>query len=244
MDCNDVDIFDKTPAGIEDYAFISSGTNFFDSIEDIKGDGNHELIVDRVFAFAGTSHCIATWPVIYAWNGAGYADVSSEYKGYYRKQLADLERQLNPPTPTPVSEQASTSEELSEGNGPQARALAVPTETATPSEGETFGDADCLKAEVTKSQRFLGISPDAGMADAIKWADSNDPATRKFAVAVLAHIGTPEATEYLRTLSHDEDQNVAWWAKNGLVHVTKKAAVTPVIQGELITRGTSQPPAE
>jgi hypothetical protein len=103
-DCNDFDVFDKTAAGIEDYDFGADPV--FDDIEDIDGDGRHELVVDRSFASIGRDHCTATWPVIYAWNGSGYADVSGQFKDFYRHRLQELTRQLAPsPTRTPVAEQ-------------------------------------------------------------------------------------------------------------------------------------------
>jgi hypothetical protein len=47
VDCNDVDVFDKSPAGIENY---SLGMSYFESIEDLNHDGHHQLVVDKVFA--------------------------------------------------------------------------------------------------------------------------------------------------------------------------------------------------
>jgi hypothetical protein len=85
-DCNDVDILEKSGAGTEIYSF----SGFFDEVKDINGDGHQELIIDQVFAAGSqTGHCTATWPVIYAWNGNGYADVSSKYRKYY-EQLRSL----------------------------------------------------------------------------------------------------------------------------------------------------------
>jgi hypothetical protein len=50
-DCNEVEIFDKSPAGIVDYEFQAGGNDgYFDSIEDLNGDGNNELIMDKMFA--------------------------------------------------------------------------------------------------------------------------------------------------------------------------------------------------
>jgi hypothetical protein len=88
-DCNMVDVLDKTPAGTKDYAFNDAGLFYFDSIEDINGDGHQELIVDKVFAAGSqTGPCTVTSPVIYAWNGNGYADVSKKYRKYYEELLS------------------------------------------------------------------------------------------------------------------------------------------------------------
>ena len=76
----------------------------------------------------------------------------------------------------------------------------------------------CTKAEAAKIERFLGTSRDAGMTDAIKWAASNDPNDREFAVEMLGEIETPQAIEYLGTLSHDSNRQVAESAKGGLAN--------------------------
>jgi hypothetical protein len=47
---------------------------------------------------------------------------------------------------------------------------------------------------VGKIQRFLGTR-DAGMSDAIKWANSGDPHDRIFATYILGDIGTPGAID-------------------------------------------------
>jgi hypothetical protein len=259
-DCNDFDIFDKTPAGIEDYDFGADPV--FDGIEDIDGDGRHEVVVGRSFASIGRDHCAAFWPVIYAWDGSGYADVSGQFKGFYRQRLQELTLQLAPsPTPTPAGEQAAvnaqgavsaqiqTVESLpSEGPGPVRRFIIRP-QTAAPSESEStqeasdMGDRDCLKAEPAKIERFLGISTDAGMLDAIKWKNSNNPYDREFAASVLADIGTAEAIGDLRTLSRDPDPDVAATAKAAM-EPPWNPCVYPTIQGELLTKGTGAPSAK
>jgi hypothetical protein len=78
---------------------------------------------------------------------------------------------------------------------------------------------NCTKAEAAKIERFLGISSDAGMNDAIKLANSDDADDRAFAAYVLADIATPEAMRYLRILSNDPDRVVATLGKSGLEHV-------------------------
>jgi hypothetical protein len=84
-DCNDVDVLEKSGAGTEIYSF----SGFFDEVKDINRDGHQELIIDQAFAAGSqTGHCTATWPVIYAWNGNGYGDVSSKYRKYYEQMLS------------------------------------------------------------------------------------------------------------------------------------------------------------
>jgi|SRR5258708_32729790 hypothetical protein len=60
-----------------------------------------------------------------------------------------------------------------------------------------------LLADESVSNAFLGIARDAEMSDAIKWANSDDPNKREFAIDVLSDIGTRDAIEDLRTLSND-----------------------------------------
>jgi hypothetical protein len=80
-------------------------------------------------------------------------------------------------------------------------------------------DVICTAAEAAKIERFVGIEKDAGMSDAIKWADSDDKYVRRFSCAVFKDIGTPEAAEYLRTLSNDSSGLVASIAKGDLAEI-------------------------
>jgi hypothetical protein len=59
------------------------------------GDGNLELIGYRDFTQNESgSHCVAGFPVVYAWDHGKYADVSSRYKPYYVQELASLQQQI------------------------------------------------------------------------------------------------------------------------------------------------------
>jgi len=235
-DCNYVDIFDKSLTGIEDYDFNTSTPVYFNSIQDINRDGNYEVVLDAVFVAGGIDECTATWPVIYGWNGTGYADVSTEFKGYYRKTLADLERRVTPLPPTPAPHQVKKLE--SHIPGLEVEVIAPPQEIPMPPPDT---DSDCLKAEAAKIQRFLG-SRDAGMSDAIEWANSDNTHDRDFAISILFDIGTSEAARYLRTLSKDTDRNIARSAKDVLRFVPKtRPAAYPTIHGELYTQVTGAP---
>src|SRR5208282_5792170 len=84
-------IIDKTASGFELYGAAQARYSRGPEIEDLAGNGNLELIVDTDFTEfrdRATGPCIASWPVIYAWTGSGYTDVSSQYKGYYEQKLA------------------------------------------------------------------------------------------------------------------------------------------------------------
>ncbi|MGB8411422.1 MAG: HEAT repeat domain-containing protein [Candidatus Binatus sp.] len=240
-------IIDKTPSGFELYGVDIAQYSRGAEIEDLAGNGNLELIVDTDFTGyrgLGDSHCIATWPVIYAWTGSGYTDVSSQYKGYYEQQLESLKKQIAaissateeaqspaaartpgsaaPRIPVLIARMSTTESSSGSSNGggaaqfvpaPETSSSPAATPAATPYD---LVHADCTEAEAAKIERFLGVDKDAGMADAIKWANSDDTNTREFAADALTDIGTPDAIEYLRTLSNDSDGTVAGIAKNNL----------------------------
>ena len=93
-DCNLVAVLDKSGEAIDDYDFANQTGFSFDSIEDINGDSRDELIVDGGLAGGEMNHCSVTWPIVYAWTGNGYSDVSVNYPKYYRQQLASLQKQI------------------------------------------------------------------------------------------------------------------------------------------------------
>jgi len=191
-------IIDRTAHSFELYSVDLAHFSDGPEVDDLAGNGNLELIVDTDLTGyqGGTGPCVATWPVIYAWTGSGYADVSRQYKGYYEQKLESLKKQ--------IAVLSSATE--------QVRAPAA----AIPPSAPDVADADCIEAEAAKIERFLGISRDAGMTDAIKWANSDDPNEREFAADVLEDIGTPGAIEHLRTLSNDTNLEVASAAKTFL----------------------------
>jgi len=178
---------------------------------------------------------------VYAWTGNGYAEVSSHYPKYYERELLSLRKQIvaiyaaqsEAHRPAPASSpMQSTSGSVFVAVGPLGgsggqrpeltQQQATPEQVETPSptpeaeEQPDLSDLDCLKAEAAKIERFLGTSKDAGMSDAIEWANSHDPAQRDFATGVLSDIGTAEALKYEQTLSRDSDPDVAKSAKSEL----------------------------
>lgn len=91
---------------------------------------------------------------------------------------------------------------------------------ATSRPGEYDGK-ECPEAEAAAIQRFLGISSDAGIDQAIRMADSKDRLERQFAAQILGVIGTAKARKYLATLAKDSDTSVAFWAKTNLSELSK-----------------------
>jgi hypothetical protein len=249
-------IVDKTPSGFELYVFDQPHTDIGE-IQDLGGDGKQELIVSTEFtSYLGAMHCVAIWPVIYAWTGNGYTDVSNQYRGYYEKQLASMKEQIAaagernasavspmPALPASVRQISPVVVNSEHTSGPSAGfgvPAFVPAPEMSPSAASPAATStpayvsDCTEAEAAKIERFLGISKDAGMSDAIKWADSDNPYQREFAADVLRDIGTPDAVEYLRTLTHDSNRTVA-----GDAQISLSAVGRPVLH--TIDRDEVQP---
>ncbi len=224
--CNDIEITDRTPDGFQSAgptsAEIGQGENVTKLIKDIAGDGRLELVIEmEVGGYQGGAHCGLEWPVIFAWTGNEYADVSAQFKDYYRQRLAELKTNIAALQLTPAPEEATTSKSQSTGDdGPhvEGRVIGLPqvVPTANSALATNSYDTDCLKAEEAKTERFLGISRDAGMADAVRWSESDDPLTREFAATVFTDIGTPEALNNLKSLASDSDSSVAVDASDNL----------------------------
>jgi hypothetical protein len=119
---------------------------------------------------------------------------------------------------------------------PEPSPAALPPDTPEPG-GRGL---NCTKVEAAKIERFLGISRDAGMTDAIKWADSDDPNDREFAAWTFADIATPHAIKYLHTLS--QDHQTASTAKLMLEQVNHGPVVYTVEEESIdLDAGTPSP---
>ena len=96
-ECNELDIFDRTPTGFELYNTDGAyGQNLANSVMDINHDGKHELVLwgDLLNATGyyrskrvSEVGCDAEWPLVFAWTGNGYSEVGDQYKDYYRNYL-------------------------------------------------------------------------------------------------------------------------------------------------------------
>jgi hypothetical protein len=158
------------------------------------------------------------------WSGNGYEDVSAKHRPFYQQQLASLNEEIaalssaNGQMQPPVVSQEQAPEATTGRHMLAPTSLSQsdePSPAATPAPKLNLRNADCVKAEAAKIERFLG-SADAGMSDAIQWANSDDERTREFASDVLLDIGSAEAIRYLETLSKDTDPVVAGNAKSDL----------------------------
>jgi hypothetical protein len=182
------EIVDKTSPGFEITTLSNAGPA---KVKDLSGDGNLEIVADSYFTpfLGGAGPVVAAWPVIWAWTGKGYTDVSSRYKSYYEQKLASLKEQIaaaesgapsararatpaatslsapdTPPAPEAATAPISGVTTFRISAGPERRFYPPPS-LVTPQPREPMG----LKAEAAKIERFLGIDRDAGMGDAIRW---------------------------------------------------------------------------
>lgn len=95
--CREISIADKTPSGFELYEMtgaLDAGSDISDSLQDIRKDGRFEFVLSESLAERQLG-CLATWPVIYAWTGSNYSNVSDQFKGFYRQELASREKAIS-----------------------------------------------------------------------------------------------------------------------------------------------------
>ena len=229
--CNQLTIFDRNPAGIEAYDYSGSlaTTDVKEVVTDINGDGRFELVAP----LGAASYCSSDWPSVYSWTGNGYTNVSSQYPSYYRAWLASLKKEIAKleTERERVAQARSTPPAVNgmviEGSGVVMEHRVLPAEperapSVSPEvEATSRLEIDCKQAQAAKIERFLG-SKDAGMLDAMRWANSDDPGERDLATSVFVDMGTPEALRYEQTLSRDAAPKVAkraqhdlksWWGK-------------------------------
>jgi len=188
--CNTVTIIDRTPSGFELYD--SGGGN--GSAADIPScfkDLGHDGRLEFVYDHGLNvfpNHCVASWATVFAWTGRNYTNVSHQFKDFYRERLNLLNK------------------------------LIPALQPARQPDGYGLRDKECLEAEAAAIQRFLGMSADAGIDQAIRLASSSDPLARQFGTVLLIQIGTPEARKYLEKLASDSDYGVSMYAKDGLAY--------------------------
>jgi hypothetical protein len=129
--------------------------------------------------------CHASWMAIYAWSGTSYNNVSDQFKDLYRQRLDAI-----------------------------TKALANPGRVAG-SDDHSVNDKECLMAEAAAIQRFLGISTDAGIDQALRLTKSPNRTERQFGTELLQQIGSPIARKNLEVLAKDPDYGVASYARSG-----------------------------
>jgi hypothetical protein len=245
--CTVLDIFDKTPTGFEVYAGGAYGQDLANSLLDMGDNGRHELLLGADLApyatgaVFGRLGCKAEWPLIFAWTGSTYSDVSDQYKDYYRGYLKSVNARLAAyssvlaPAATPTANAAphidsaripgrfveSSPEGGREGRGyigPAPVTPAPPPEDAIPewaARNQARRNYPCTRIEAAKTEAFLGIHSDSAMSGAIKDSESDDPNKRIAAAVVFSYLGTQEAEQDLKTLSSsDADSRVAALAKS------------------------------
>jgi hypothetical protein len=167
------------------------------------------------------------------------SEVYQDWLGSTKKELASLEAERESlAQATPAS--SAQNESVVEKNG---SATVTHFFTEEPEGAPTIApeveaasrlEIDAKEAQVAKIERFLG-SKEAGMLDAIRWANSGDPEERTLAVQVFGEMGTSEALRYEQTLSGDSDPKVAklasrkvrYWGDDNPYDVPAFVRVTP-----------------
>lgn len=236
-DCNETDIFDKTPAGFEDYTTNATPEySLRNSVQDINNDGNLELVLYGLIGNrAEDGEC--DWPLIFAWTGTGYAEVSIQYKSYYERYLNTLNKQIASYSSGAEVTQASAPGQKTTSQRsmvPTSEAFAEPPSGSSPNTGFRVSnpipapapspaatsipepDYNCLREEAAKTEAFLGIHSDETIGAAIKDSESEDPSKRILAAVLFSYIGSQEAKADLKTLANDSDEAVAKAAKERL----------------------------
>lgn len=235
--CNSMDIVDKTSSG---FVIYSSWAFFLgkDDVRDINGDGKRELVLWALMPIPEQNErCLS--PLIFAWSGTGYKEVSSQYKRYYQQYLKDLNEQMGIGSSSAESKQKSEGDKMPESQPtmvqlPQqtgfsgvfsdrpsvslhAEAPFTPQPAEVPSPATTpEPDDPCWRVNAAKTEAFLGVRSDATMNYAIKASESKDPDDRKLAAFMFSHIKAPEAMADLKKLAADSDPEVAEVAKDRL----------------------------
>ncbi len=215
--CNQTFIFDKTDSGFESYSSwaLFSGA---EDVQDINHDGKLELILWAPIAGPDEVGEECEWPLVFAWTGSEYSELSSQYKGYYERYLKSLEKQIAAGSSTASEAQARAAGsqpatisgfQQSVGDSsstalnktlmqqrpivvpvPVAPTLAPATSASTPDPR----DYACDRVQAAKTEQFLGIHSEASMIAAIKDSESNNPDRRILADVIFSFLKTPEAT--------------------------------------------------
>ena len=117
-----------------------AGNDVSGKIKDLNHDGKQEFLLSSRFGEI-KDQCSGDWTAIFAWTGGGYTNVSRRFKDFYRQQLDSLNQKISALHPIVVY-----------GGG-----FSEPR------------DKECLIAEAAMLQRYLGISPEAGLDQAIRF---------------------------------------------------------------------------
>jgi hypothetical protein len=184
--CRGLSIVDKTSSGFE--SFGESGEIGTDAAAAIQ-DLRHDGHLEILLPYGLATFpqtCAANWTAIYAWTGVNYTNVSDQFRDFYQRRLDQLDQIIPALRPTPDKS------------------------------GYSLSDKECLEAEASAIKRFLGVSPDAGIEQAIRLANSKDRLAREFGTVLLIKLGTASAREQLQKLTNDPDWAVRTEAKNGL----------------------------
>lgn len=203
-------IVDRTPGGFEIYKTEEEGRPQDDDlIEDINQDGNFEVVLDTSYIFHECVSWDTVFPVIYAWTGTKYSNVTNRFQKFYRRKLEQLKSKLAASDAKQktlaVCRKVWASGEHDPRCDPASLALT-----------DDDGNEENWRIEAAAIERMLGLRANAGLDYASELSHSDDWGDRLLAAQILDDIQTAEARSYLVTLSRDHCRLVASAAQQGL----------------------------
>ncbi len=201
-------IVDRTPSGFELYRTEEEGRPQDDElIEDINQDGNFELVLDTTYIFHECVSWDTVFPVIYAWTGTRYSNVT--IRKFYQRKLEQLKSKIAAAHAKPKGLAACWKELASPVHDPRCD---PPSLAST----EDEGNEENWRIEAAAIERMLGLRANAGFDYAVELFHSDDWGDRMLAAQILGGIRTTEARRYLITLSSDHCRLVAAIASSAL----------------------------
>lgn len=152
-------------AGVQEIDGWKMG-NLNQMVRDLNGDGKDELIIPEEIGPGGVWQplmAMPAWPAVYRFENGKYVESSGDFPKYYD---SDVLPQLN--------------QEIREANS------RLPRE---PFQQETVAVAEMTNAKIL---RVLGRDPAAGLSQAYRWMNSDNPQLMQCAIATFSDIGGHE----------------------------------------------------
>jgi len=87
-------VIDKTSLGFEVYAGDASQNQIAQILKDLDRTGKYELVPELTLFFQDCASGGPRFPVIYAWTGVGYGNVSERFPEFYKHKLQSLESNI------------------------------------------------------------------------------------------------------------------------------------------------------
>jgi hypothetical protein len=164
--CVDLAIYRQGAAGKVTAQILEGAGKLRETIRDLNGDGNYELVISTELAEKGSwMPMVATpaWPAVYRLEKGKYVEASQDFPSFYDTEV--LPR---------LSQKISAAEARIAREPVQQQTIAV------------------LEMERNKILRVIGRDPAAGLQQAYRWMNSKDPQVLQCAIATFSDIGGHE----------------------------------------------------